>query len=183
MEVLSTTFPAAQQRWNNERVCVVHLVFACTVWLHMPELCRKASWSGIPSCIAPTGSIMNNQALCVQRSAQASAQVGAASRQSQAVHQLGGPEEEPRLRLTGRPLSTRVDVACPLAQRSPAGAALEPVATPVLLLAAKGDTKCWKCGLYKTARIPINSSAPVIPHKRASRCRLQCTWPSASTRC
>ncbi len=46
MEVVSTTFPAAQQRWNNERVCVVQLVFACTVWLHMPELCLKVSWSG-----------------------------------------------------------------------------------------------------------------------------------------
>jgi hypothetical protein len=90
----------------------------------------QARWSDIPSCIARAGGIMNNQALC-ERSAQASAK-GAASRHSRAIHQLGGPEEEPKPRLRGRPLSTRV-VACPLAQRSPAGAALEPLATPVKL--------------------------------------------------
>jgi hypothetical protein len=51
---------------------------------------------------------------------------------------------------------------------------------------AKGDKKYWKCWLCETARIPINSSgcsAPVILHKHASRCRRQCTWPSASARC
>ncbi len=81
------------------------------------------------------------------------------------------------------PVSATMDTVVKESSSSSAGTFCHSCAAPNHWSPSKGDIKCWKCGLCETARAPINSSVPVILRRHASKCRLQCTWPSASARC